>query len=198
MIRTFLMVVTLALTGTASAAQDWCIWDGEEYIKESMEKNSYHWLQAVYALHTADDSVPLSEPNPAAPDDVVFEGVGSCRFIDRALAETAQDVITKYVASYSFIIPTRAYLKMAASNEIVIPKAFYAAGTNWVYVEKDFYSMDRPVCEQQKAQMIQTGKDSSGIRFTDVEFRKNAHGGVSAVINANEPGTNYLGVCHFH
>lgn len=200
MVKNLLVVAALFVSVNASALEEWCIWDNEEYIKDSMEKNNLHWLEAVYGLHTSSESTDVAAPvpTPTQPDPLAFEGVGSCRFIDRSLAEKPADVITKYVASYSFIIPTRAYLKMGASNEIVIPKAFYSAGTNWIYVEKDFYSVDRPVCEKQKAQMIQLGKDSSGIRFNDVEIKKNKFGGVSVVINGADAGTNYLGLCHFH
>ncbi len=193
--KALVLIASLIFSSSALALESWCIWDGEEYIKESMEQNKLHWLQAVYALHSADDSADVATP---VTGEAAFEGVGSCRFIDRNLGETAADVINAYVTSYSTIIATRAYLKMDASNEIVLPKAYYAAGTNWVHVEKDFYSMDRPMCEKQKAQMIDLGKNGSGIRFTDVEYKKNKHGGVSAIINANSPMANYLAVCHFN
>ncbi|MCC6138359.1 MAG: hypothetical protein IT287_06980 [Bdellovibrionaceae bacterium] len=194
MTKKIISILVLLTSVTAGAAQDWCIWDGEEYIKEAMAsgtENSKHWLQAVYELHTAESSADLDTATP-------IEGVGSCRFIDRSLAEKPQDVINEYVKSYSVIIATRAYLKVGASNEIVIPEAYYSAGSNWIYVEKNFYAMDRPICEKQKAQMIQLGKEAQGIRFTDAEYKTNKFGGVSAVINGNTPGTNYLGVCHFN
>lgn len=193
-----LLVAVVVFASVSAQAEDWCIWDGEEYIQTIMQNEGKHWLQAVYGLHTDSNSTDITADPAAQPGDTNYEGVGSCRFIDRAYAENAGDAINIFVEKGYSIIATRAYLKMAASNEIVLPKAFYAAGTNWLYVEKDFYSMDRPVCEAQKAQMIQLGKDSSGIRFTDVEYKRNANGGVSAIINANTPGTNYLGVCHFN
>lgn len=193
----FLVLMTaLLVTNSVLALENWCIWDGEEYIQASMKQNSQHWLQAVYALHTSDSSSDVNAPQ--TPEAMAFEGVGSCRFIDRSLGGTAKETIDAYVKSYSLIIATRAYLKMGASNEIVMPEAYYAAGTNWVYVAKNFYSMDRPVCEKQKAQMMELGKNGQGIRFTDVEYKKNSFGGVSALINANTPDTNYLGVCHFN
>lgn len=193
----FVMAVVVAFISLSAQAQDWCIWDGEEYIQEIMQKQNKHWLQAVYALHTAEDSTEVTAGTGTTTDSE-FEAVGSCRFIDRSFAEDTGENINAYVEKGFSIIATRAYLKMSASSEIVLPKAFYAAGTNWLYVEKDFYSVDRPTCEEQKAQMIQLGKDSSGIRFTDVQYRKNSYGGVSAIINAETPGTNYLGICHFH
>lgn len=196
----FVIAILLSVTTFSFSAQaqtDWCIWDGEEYIQEIMQKNSKHWLQAVYALHTADSSTELTTGTGSGTDGE-FEGVGSCRFIDRSYAEDAGANIETYVEKGFSIVASRAYLKMGASNEIILPKAFYAAGTNWLYVEKDFYSVDRPTCEAQKAQMIQLGKDSSGIRFTDVQYKKNSYGGVSALINASTTGTNYLGVCHFN
>ncbi len=194
----YVIALSLTLTGLSAQAQaDWCIWDGEEYIQDIMKSENKHWLQAVYSIHTADTSMEITAGTGTTTDEE-FEGVGSCRFFDRSLAENAGDAINAYVEKGFSIVATRAYLKLAASSEIVLPKAFYAAGTNWLYVEKDFYSVDRPTCEAQKAQMIQLGKDSSGIRFTDVEYKKNNEGGISAIINANTPGTNYLGVCHFN
>lgn len=186
--KTLILAAFVIFSNSALALESWCIWDGEEYIKGQMTENKQHWLQAVYALHTADSST----------DAEAFEGVGSCRFIDRSLGGTAAEVISGYLNSYSLITATRAYLKMGDSNEIVMPEAFYAVGTNWVYVEKNFYSMNRPMCEKQKAQMVELGKNGQGIRFTDVEYKKNKFGGVSAVINANTPDTNQLGICHFN
>lgn len=189
----FQKVITIFIFLTslnAVGSQDWCIWDGEEYIKDNMQLSGKHWLQAVYELHSVDSSDVDSSST--------FEGVGSCRFIDRSLGEKPLDVINNYVASFSYIIATRAYLRTGSANEIIIPEAFYSAGSNWVYVAKNFYSIDRPLCEKQKAQMVELAQQSQGIRFTDVEYKKNKFGGVSAVINGASPSTNYLGVCHFN
>jgi hypothetical protein len=186
--KAFLLAAVVLFSNPVFALESWCVWDGEEYIKEQMTQNKQHWLEAVYALHTADSTSDIES----------FEGVGSCRFIDRSLGGTVAEAISGYLNSYSLITATRAYLKIGASNEIVMPEAFYAAGTNWVYVEKNFYAMNRPVCEKQKAQMVELGKNAQGIRFTDVEYKKNQFGGVSAVINANTTDTNSLGICHFN
>jgi hypothetical protein len=190
MMKSAVLFLSLFVSTNVFAASDWCIWDGEEYLKEVVNSENT-WMEAVYDLHVADDSTDVGE----------FEGVGSCRFMDRTLGATPQDVLNKYVDkdTFSFIIPSRAYLKISLnSQEMVLPAAFYSAGSNWVYVEKDFYSVNRPVCEKQKDQMITLGQSASGIRFTDIEYKMNRHGGVSAVVNTNSPDSNYLGICHFH
>lgn len=190
MFKKLLLFVCFSTSVLAWATSDWCIWDGEEYIQEMMTASGTSWMEVVYNLHVDKDSADLSAD---------FSGVGSCRFMDRTLGDTAQDVITNYIKEGSYIVPTRAYLKINGANtDLVIPYAFYSAGSNWLYVQKDFYSMDRPACEKQMAQMIELGQSADGIRFVDVEYKKNTYGGVTALVNGKSPDANYLGICHFH
>lgn len=193
-----LFVAAVLFVATSASAQDtdWCVWDGEDYLKTAVTgKNGVHWLTAVYNLHTDKDTVDLNTD---------FEGVGSCRFIDRALGDTAENTIGAYLKSVTAdIIPSRAYLKWAAGAPgeatIVLPTAYYSAATNWLVVQKDFYSMNRPQCEKQVKQMVDIGQNSSGgIRFGDTSVKKHKNGGISVIIDENTFSTNYFGVCHFH
>lgn len=187
MFQKLIMIVVVFVSANSYADENWCIWDGEQYIKDRVVAGKV-WLEVVLDLHTK-GSAEVTSP---------FEGVGSCRFLDRNLGEKPADVIAAYVNGFSTIVATRAYLKMAESNEIVLPNAYYSAGNNWIHVNKDFYALDKVLCEKQKAQMTTLGQTAQGVRFSDVEFKTNSFGGVSAIINGNSPESNALGICHFH
>lgn len=190
MLKSILVSMVLVLVVNVQAAEEqWCIWDGQEYLKEMMIDGKKHWLQVVNELHQSETS-----------QEVVgaYEAVGSCRFLSRNLGETASDVIAAYLDSYSLIVASRAYLKMDGGVEVVLPKAFYTAGTNQLLVFKDFYSMNRPVCEKQKQEMVDLGQQSQGIRFADVSAKTNTKGGVSVILNESSLSASYLGVCYFH
>ena len=104
----------------------------------------------------------------------------------------------RILKSYTVIIPSRAYLKVDGGVEIILPQAFYTAGTNQLVVFKDFYSTNRPLCEKQKQEMKDLGEQSQGIRFADVSTKRNTYGGISVILNEQTPGASYLGVCYFH
>lgn len=182
-------VVALLAVNVQAADEQWCIWDGQEYLKDIMVDGKKHWLQAVKELHQSETSQDVSG---------AYEAVGSCRFLNRNLGETASDVIAAYLDSYSLIVASRAYLKIDGGVEVVLPKAFYTAGTNQLLVFKDFYSMNRPVCEKQKQEMLDLGQQSQGIRFADVSAKVNTNGGVSVILNESTLSASYLGVCYFH
>jgi len=181
------------LAGLPSAGADFsssCIWDGEPHIQQAVIDQGQEWIAAVYQLY---------ETGSAAP--VEFEGVGSCRFIDRGLAAKAGDDIAAFEKIGFPITPTRAYLKYGGGKmKFVIPTANYAFVTNVLFVSKDFYSLENnDSCRQQVQDVIAFGQSTSSIdlRLSDVDFKSDADG-LSAVINGQTTTGNLLGVCHFH
>lgn len=192
--RSLIASFVVGLTIIASASQttpSWCIWDGEEYLKAPVLDQGRFWMDVVHNLHVNGEE--LSQENS-------FEGVGSCRFIPRSLGPNASDAIKSYIDHGHEIIPTRAYLSVDGNGtKFVVPNAQYAAGTNFLFFTKDFYSMDRPVCLAQQKTMIEIGQNTGGLRVNDIVIRKNQFGGVSVVLfENNQFESSYYGVCHFH
>lgn len=187
--KSFLFCVVAFVSFSAQAQDDqWCVWDGQEYIRQSMTDDKKNWLQVVNDLHGSDSSEDVTG---------IVAALGSCRFLDRKLGATASDVVEAYLNSYATIVATRAYLKVDGAVEVILPKAVYAAGTNQLLVFKDFYSTSRPVCEKQKEEMAELGQQSQGIRFADVSVKVDAHGGYPVILNEGTASSNYLGICYF-
>lgn len=173
-------------------SQQWCIWEGEEYLKDPVINEGQFWMRVVYNLHQQQNN---EDYNSGAID---FEGIGSCRFIPRSLGPNVDSAITAYLEKGSEIIPSRAYLDLRLGTKFLVPRATYAAGTNLIFIEKDFYSMDPPACKAQKAGMIELGRNSAGIRVDDIVIRKHDKGGVTAILFEKSASESlYYGVCHF-
>jgi len=187
----FSALMFVAATAGATDYENSCIWKGEEYLKKAVLDEGTQWVQAVYNLYAEDDA--------AAPTEA-FEGVGSCRFIPRNLGATAAEAIKAHVEKGIVIIPTKAYLTYdGAVTKVVIPSASYAAGTNYLFVQKDFYnSNDKAMCDKQMEDTVTLGQSSSDLGLKDAVAKKHSLGGVAMLINENEPSANYLGICHFH
>lgn len=182
-------LISLVIFGAAQAASDLCAWDGEEYLRDAVQNEKLHWLQAVHRLHIS-GSEELGD----------FEGLGSCRFVPRRIGVTAKDVVDLYAgAGISPIVATRAYAHASENGvKIVVAGALYSETTNYLFVERAFYSSDRPICQQQRHEMLQQGRQEVGVPFVDIQWRRHHMGGISAVINEGWNDVRYLGVCHFH
>lgn len=176
-------------TTSQSPTHQWCIWEGEEYLKAPVLNQGRFWMQVVYDLHTQGSEINKS-------DD--FEGVGSCRFIPRSLGPNVAEAISAYLQKGVTIIPSRAYIKIDGDVKFVLPQAEYMAGTNLLVFNKDFYSLDVKACHEQKTDMIKMGQNSGSLRVDDIVFKKNVYGGVSAVVFEKSSAQSlYYGVCHF-
>ncbi|MBY0315125.1 MAG: hypothetical protein K2Q26_06375 [Bdellovibrionales bacterium] len=193
--KSFVLILLTSLNVFAAnqnVSHQWCIWEGEEYLKGPVLDEGQFWMRVVYDLHQK----PNNEDYNVSPID--FEGIGSCRFIPRSLGPNVDSAITAYLDKGSEIIPSRAYLDLRLGTKFLVPRATYAAGTNLIFIEKDFYSMDPPACKAQKAGMIELGRNSAGIRVDDIVIRKHDKGGVTAILFEKSASESlYYGVCHF-
>lgn len=190
--RSVLFSIIVLLAASSQAATDTfsnaCFWKGEENIKKSVIEDKLMWLEAVYLAHETGGDTPAA-----------FEGIGSCRFVPRTLGETSEDVIKNHIEKGYVITATRAYLKIEGGvKKVVIPSATYAAGTNYLFVKKDFYSMNNvELCMDQQKQVETIGKAAKDLGLTDIQFSGNDYG-VTAIINGDSPEANLFGICNFH